>query len=76
MTVKEIKGKRAHLQRVFENLQKLELYFNNNPELSNEIADKSDTNLSVARVLSEARMEYYDLIAEIDKKIDDAVIQD
>ena len=76
MTVKDMKPKREKAQREFENLQKLELYFSNHPELAEKIADEADMTLSIPRLMPEVRMEYYDIVAAIDKKIDNAIIQE
>lgn len=76
MTVKDMKPKREKAQREFENLQKLELYFSNHPELAEKIADEADMTISIPRLMTEARMEYYDIVAAIDKKIDNAIIQE
>ena len=76
MTVGDILPKRDRKKTEFENLQKLERYFTNHPEEAEELADKLDLTMSLPRLLTEVRMEYYDVIAAIDKKIENAVIQD
>ena len=76
MTVGDILPKRERKKSEFENLQKLEQYFINHPEEAEELADKLDLTISLPKLLSEVRMEYYDVIAAIDKKINNAIIQD
>ena len=76
MTVGDILHKRDRKKIEFENLQKLERYFANHQEEAEELAEKLELTISLPRLLTEVRMEYHDVIAAIDKKIENAVIQD
>lgn len=76
MTVGDILPKRDRKKEEFKNLQRLELYFTNHPEEAEELADKLELTISLPRLLTEVRMEYCDVIAAIDKKIENAVIQE
>lgn len=76
MTVGDILPKRDRKKAEFENLQKLERYFQNHPDEAEELADKLDLTISLPKLLTEVRMEYYDIIASIDKKIENAIIQE
>ena len=76
MTVGDILHKRDRKKAEFENLQKLELYFCNHPDEAEALADKLDLTISLPRLLTEVRMECHDVIAAINKKIENAVIQD
>ena len=50
--------------------------FDKSTELAEKIADEADMTLSIPRLMTEVRMEYYDIVAAIDKKIDNAIIQE
>lgn len=76
MTVGDILPKRDRKKEEFKNLQKLELYFTNHQDEAEELANKLGLTISLPRLLTEVRMEYCDVIAAIDKKIENAVIQD
>lgn len=76
MTVGDILPKRDRKKDEFANLQKLERYFQNHPEEAEELAEKLELTISLPRLLTEVRMEYYDVIAAIDKKIENAIIQE
>lgn len=76
MKVKEIKVKREKLYQECNDLRKLEVLFREDMDLRREVEIQSGCDLSLDKLLTELRMNHYALLAEIDRKIDNAEIQE
>ena len=75
MKVKDILPLKHEVESEFKRVQLLENIFKNNPELAEENADKADCNYPLGKLMTEVRMRLYDVLKDIETKIENAEIQ-